>query len=292
MFEIARKQLVADNVKRLDIYAPNISQKARPGQFVSIAPEEGDERIPLSVIDTDTDKGTISIIFQEVGQTTGKLGTLPINESVFSILGPLGVPARVKKWGNAICIATGIGIAKVLPICRAYREAGNKVIGIIGARSKKDLLLEPQMRLSCDKIYIATEDGSYERKGLATDIFERVLHDRDIHYVYAVGSVDMMKTVCRLTRNRKIKTAVQLNPVMVDCMGMCGSCRVKVDGQTVFACTDGPEFDGHKVDFDDFKKRKRSIEECDQCHNQKLPHKRQRNGLGILTRLFSGFQKD
>ncbi len=292
MFEILNKQLVADNVKRLDIYAPNISQKVRPGQFVSIAPEEGDERIPLSVVDSDPQKGTISIIFQEVGQTTGKLGTLPINECIFSILGPLGVPSQIERRGNVICIATGIGIAKVLPICRALREAGNKVIGIIGARSKKDLLLEPQMRLSCDKIHIATEDGSHEQKGLATDIFEKVLADKKIHFVYAVGSVDMMKMVCALTRKSRIKTVVQLNPIMVDCMGMCGSCRVKVAGEMVFACTDGPEFDGHKVDFENFKKRKKAIEECDECHNQKLPLRSRKKGSGILTKLFSGFLKE
>lgn len=292
MFEILNKQLVADNVKRLDIYAPNIAKKFLPGQFISVVPEEGDERIPLAVVDTDQVKGTISVIFHEVGQTTGKLGTLPINESIFSILGPLGVPSQITQRGNVICIATGIGIAKILPICRACRDQGNKVIGIIGAASKKDLLLEPQMRLICDKIFISTEDGSYERKGLATDVFEKVIEEKEIGFVYAIGSVEMMKKVSLMTKKLKIPTAVQLNPIMVDCMGMCGSCRVKVGGKTVFACIEGPEFDAHKVDFDDFKLRKKAIEECDQCRNQKLQPKSRKNESGILTKWLSGFRKE
>ncbi len=292
MFEIINKQLVADNVKRLDINAPNISKKVYPGQFVSVVPEEGDERIPLSVVDWDRAKGTISLIFQEVGQTTGKLGTLPINESIFSILGPLGVASSIEKKGTVLFIATGLGIAKALPICRAHKDVGNRVIGIIGAKRKKDLFLEPQMRLACNKIYITTEDGSYERKGLATDIFEKVINEKEIGFVYAVGSLEMMKRVCAVTKKLKIRTAVQLNPIMVDGMGMCGSCRVKIDGKMVFACIEGPEFDGHKVDFDDFKKRKNAVEECDQCHNQKLQHKSRKSESGILTRLFSVFLKD
>ena len=148
------------------------------------------------------------------------------------------------------------------------------------------------MRLSCDKIYIATEDGSYEQKGLATDIFDVVIKEKKIGFVCAVGSVDMMKTVCDATKKSKIKTAVQINPIMVDCMGMCGSCRVKIAGKMVLACIEGPEFDGHKVDFDDFKKRKNAIEECDKCHNQKLQHRSQKKESGILTKLFSGFLKE
>jgi len=292
MFEIINKQLVTNGVKRLDISAPDISKKVQPGQYISICPEEGDERIPLSVVASDAGKGTISIIFQEIGQTTGKLGTLPINESIFSILGPLGVPSKVEKRGVVICIATSIGIAKILPICRANKDIGNKVIGIIGAETKRDLLLEAQMRLLCNEVFITTEDGSYERKGLATDILKGIIAEKKVKFVYAVGSVEMMRNVCHMTKNKKIPTSVQLNPIMVDCIGMCGSCRVKVGGKTVLACMDGPEFDGHKVDFDDFEKRKKAIEECDKCHNQKLKPKAQKKESGTLMRFLSDLLRE
>jgi ferredoxin--NADP+ reductase len=291
MFEIINKQILSEDVKKIDVLAPDISKKIKPGQFVSVCPEEGDERIPLTVVDSDNEKGTISFIFQEVGQTTGKLGTLPINESIFSILGPLGVPSEINKKGTVVCIATGVGIAKILPICRAFKSAGNKVIGILGAKTKRALLLEPQIRLSCNKILIATEDGSQEKRGLATDIFEEIVNEQKIDYVYAVGSAEMMQQVSLLTKKKKIETRVQLNPIMVDCMGMCGSCRVKVGGENILACIEGPEFDGHKVDFDDYKARKNAIKGWDKCHDQKCRHNQQKNESGTLMKFLSGFLK-
>ncbi len=250
MFKIINKQVLAPDVKRVDVLAPAVAMRIQAGQFVSVCPQEGDERIPLTVIEADKDKGTISLIFQEVGVTTKKLGTLPINESIFSILGPLGRPATIENKGTVICVATGIGTAQILPIARALRKAGNKVIGIIGAKTKKMLMLEAQMRLACQKLFIATNDGSYERRGLATDVLKEFIERQEIGLIYAIGSVEMTEAVCALTQKKRIKTLVCLNPVMVDCMGMCGSCRVKIGEKIILACLEGPEFDGHQVDFD------------------------------------------
>ncbi len=292
MFEIVNRQILSEGIKRIDVQAKDIARKAKPGQFVAVCPEEGDEKIPLTIVDTDTSRGTISFIFHEKGQTTGKLGSLPINESIYSIVGPLGSPARIEKKGNVICIATGVGIAQILPIARAYSKEGSKVIGIIGAKSKRKLMLESQMRICCNKIFVATEDGSYERKGLATDIFKKIINEQEVNLVYAIGSVEMMEAVCSVTKEKKIKTFVQLNPVMVDCMGMCGSCRVKVGGEMKHACIEGPEFDGHKVDFKEFKMRTQALEELDECHSHKLQPNPQKKESGPLAKYLWGFLKD
>ena len=284
MFEITNKQILSEGIKRIDIYAPGIAKKVKPGQYVSICPQEGDERIPLTVVDWDLRKGTIALIFREVGETTGRLGALPINEAVCSILGPLGVPSDIEKRGLVVCIATDIGSSQILPICRANKSAGNKVVGIVGAKKKKALMLEAQMRLSCSRLYITTNDGSYEKKGLATDVLNKIIETEDVSFVYAVGSIDMMQAVCVLTKPKKIPTRVQLKPVMVDCMGMCGACRVKVGGKTVLACTEGPEFDGHKVDFKDLNLRIKALAKERPCHNQKFQPSHQKVGSKTLMK--------
>ena len=272
-FKVINKQILAEGAKRIDIEAPNIARRVLPGQFVSVCPEENDEHIPLPVTSADPGRGQISLIFPELGQTTRKLGNLHINESIFSILGPLGRPATIEKKGIVVCIATGMGIAHMLPICRAYKDKGNKVVGIIGAKTKTALMLEPQMRLACDKILIATEDGSFERRGLATDVLEKYLEKNKIDAVYAIGAVDMMRRACSLTAQKRIATLVRLNPVMVDCMGMCGSCRVKVGGEIVLACVNGPEFNGHKVDFNDLEIRMNAYEESEEWRERQSKHK-------------------
>lgn len=292
MFEIVTKQILAENIKRVDIHAPQIARKAQAGQFVSVSPEEGDERIPLSIIDCDSNKGMISLIFREVGETTGRLGSLPIGESVYSILGPLGKPAKISKKGIVVCVATGIGTAQILPICRAFKRAGNKVIGVIGAKNKKSLLLEPQIRIACEKILIATEDGSYENKGTATVTLQNLIEKDKVNLVYAIGSVEMLQAVSQATKKKNIKTMVHLNPMMVDCVGMCGSCRVKVGGKMVLACIDGPEFNGHKVDFNDYLIRKRAYEEIPEWQHQKLPLSLKRKESRTLTRFLSGILKN
>jgi ferredoxin/flavodoxin---NADP+ reductase len=292
MFEILNKQILATNVKRLDIAAPNIAKKAQPGQFVSVCPEEGDERIPLTVIEADAAKGTISLTFQESGYTTKKLGGLAIKESLFSILGPLGQPAEIEKRGIGVCIATGVGAAQILPICRALRAKGCKVVGIIGARTKQSIMLEPQMRLSCNKLLIATEDGSYEHRGLATDLLSCIIDQQKINFVHAIGSDEMMEAVCKITKEKSIKTRVCLNPFMVDCMGMCGSCRVKVGGKVVLACIEGPEFDGHEVDFKDLKIRMNAFKDSEICHSQSQQPNQHKSEPKILKKFLSGILKE
>ena len=287
MFEIKKKLILAEHIKRIDVFAPEICRKVLPGQFVNVCPEEGSERIPLTVIDTDNTIGTISLIFQERGPTTKILGELAIGERISSILGPLGMPAKLDTKGLIVCIATDMGTAQILPICRAFRKDGNKVIGIIGASTKRELLLEAQMRLSCNKLHVVTEDGSYVRRGLATDILREIINEKSVDLVYAIGSMAMMLAVTGMTKKLKIKTRVQLNPLMVDCMGMCGACRVKVGGEMVLACCEGPEFDAHKVDFDDFITRQKAFKEIHKWHNQRFRSSQRKDEPGILAKFLS-----
>lgn len=291
MYKIQQKLILAKDIKRLDISAAQIASKYKPGQFVSVCIEEGDERIPLAVIDVDQRKGIISVIVQETGCKTRKLSNLPIGESVYSVLGPLGVGAKIEKKGTVICIATGIGTAQILPIARAFKDAGNKVIGIIGAKTKNKLMLEPQIRMACDRVFLTTEDGSYDQKGLATDKLENILDEDKVDLVYAIGCGEMMDTVSALTRVKKIKTLVHLNPVMVDCMGMCGACRVVVGGKTVLACTQGPEFDGHKVDYQDYKMRIKAFEEVDECQTSKLQFNQKKKESKTFMKSLWGYLK-
>lgn len=284
MFKVINKQQLAENVKRMDILAPNIAKKIQPGQFVSVCAEENYERIPITVNDADTRKGTITLIFQEVGHITKKLGSIPINDEIFSVLGPLGMPARLEKFGTVICAATGIGIAQILPICRALKEKGNKVIGVMGARTKRDLILEAQMRLVCDKFFITTDDGSYERRGMVTDVFKELLLKEKIDLVYTIGSTELMENISLLTVEKKIKTLIKVNPYMSDCVGMCGSCRVEVGGKAVLACIDGPEFDGHKINYKDLAIRMKAFEELDQWYNHKLISNQNKKESGTFTK--------
>lgn len=291
MFKIINKQILTKNIKRLDIVAPNIAERVQPGQFVSVRPGSKEETIPLTVIDTDLSKGSITVIVREVGSTSRVLAGKSINDEVVSILGPLGVPAQIKKKGVVVCIATGIGSAQILPMCRSLRAVGNKVVGIIGAKTKRAVLMEAQMRLACNKLLIATEDGTYERRGMATDILSDLIERDTIHQVNAIGSADMMQSVCKITKRKRIKTYVQLNPVMIDCLGMCGSCRVVVGGKTVLACKDGPEFDGHRVDFENYKIRLQAFEE-QKWDNPKAQSSHGKKESKTLTKLFSGILKN
>jgi ferredoxin--NADP+ reductase len=250
MYKITNKLILADGIKRLDIHAPELAARVRPGQFVVVTPARDAERIPLTVADHDVRRGLITLIVQETGETTRRLGDTPIGEEIFSILGPLGRPSRLESQKFVICVATGIGAAQILPICRALKEKECKLIGIIGAKTKKKIMLESQMRLTCHKIYITTEDGTYERRGRATDLVRELLDRETVDAVYAIGSVEMMQAVSEMTLAKNIPTRVGLNPVMLDGTGTCGSCRVKIGEEEMLACIEGPEFDGHQVDFD------------------------------------------
>jgi len=262
MFKIIDKQELAKDITKITVSAPIIAQKAKAGQFVIIVIDEIGERIPLTLADWDKDKGTITLIFQKVGFSTKKLGTLKIGDSIAHILGPLGHPTEIKKFGTVICIGGGVGIAEVYPVSRAFKDLDNRVIGIIGARSKDLLILEEEMRKICDELFVTTDDGSYGRYGFVTDILkelfdviEKSTHTKYPDLVYAIGPVPMMKAVAELTKAYQIKTIVSLNPVMVDATGMCGACRCTVGGKTVFGCVDGPDFDGHSIDFEELQAR-------------------------------------
>lgn len=249
MFKINNRLVLSKNVKRLDILAPTIARKAQPGQFVALILEEGREAIPLAIAETDPSRGMLSVIFREQSDVTRRLGEMSIDEPIFALTGPLGRPATIQKYGTVLCVATGLGAAQILPVCRALKDKGNKVISVQGGRTRSSLMLEPQIRMASYKMFIATEDGTFERRGVATDIVDDILKRETIKAVYAAGSVDMMERVCGMTRAKKIKTFIQIGAGIKCGLGVCAGCRLDVGGQTVFACQDGPEFDGHEVDF-------------------------------------------
>ncbi|MBI4656013.1 MAG: sulfide/dihydroorotate dehydrogenase-like FAD/NAD-binding protein [Elusimicrobia bacterium] len=247
---------LSKDVKLFEITNPYIAQKGLPGQFVVIRHREEGERIPLTIADIDRTKGTITIIFQEVGKTTKDLGKLKEGDFLLDILGPLGVPTEIEKCGTVVCIGGGVGAAVIYPIAKALKSAENKVIAIIGARTKELVILENKFKEITDELYITTDDGSYGRKGFVSDELKRLINEGNkIDRIWAIGPVIMMKVISDLTKPYGIKTTVSLNPIMIDGTGMCGGCRVQIGTETKFACVDGPEFDGHAVDFDLLMKR-------------------------------------
>lgn len=280
LFKIINKETLSKEVKVMAIYAPNVAAKAKAGQFVMVIAKENSERIPLTIADKNVDEGTITLAFQEVGFSTKELGALNKGECIQHILGPLGNPSHIEKLGTVVCVGGGIGIAELIPIAKAMREAGNRVIGILGARSKDLIIFEDKLKKICSELFVSTDDGSYGKKGLVTDILsdflkviEKSLSCEYPELVYAVGPVPMMEAVSNLTKNYNIKTIVSLNPIMVDATGMCGSCRVTVGGETKFGCVDGPEFDGHLIDFLELKNRLNLFKEQEECINKSCPKK-------------------
>jgi ferredoxin--NADP+ reductase len=257
MFQIIRKQeLAKGTVIRFDINAPKIAKKIEAGQFIILRVNETGERIPMTVADKDEFAGIITIIFQVVGKTTALMRSLKEGELIRDVVGPLGKPAEVSKLGTVVMVAGGTGIAILHHVAKAFKEAGNNVIGIIGARDKDLIILENEMSAICDELIITTDDGSKGDRGFVTQPLKKYLEERDdIKLVYAIGPIIMMKNVCSLTKQFNIKTMVSLNPIMIDGTGMCGGCRVKVEDKTQFCCVDGPDFDGHSVDFDELEKR-------------------------------------
>jgi len=291
MFKITNKQLLNLNIKRIDISAPDIAQKFLPGQFVMVTPMKNAHPVPLTIVDADERKGTISLIVHEVGVVTKQLGEISINDEIHLIQGPLGLPAPIDKYGLVVCVATGIGAAQILPICRALKKAGNKVVGIVGAKTKRAMMLEAQMRIVCDEMYITTNDGSYERKGLATEILEKLLDKLSVSRVYAIGSADMMQAAAAMTRKKNIPLLVTLSPLMLCASGICGSCRVKVGGAMRLSCTDGPHFNGHDVDFEYLNVRMDAFEEMDEWGNLKQPSSRKIEESKTFPKFLSGFLK-
>lgn len=257
MAQIIQKEELNQDVTSITVEAAEIAQKANAGQFVVLIIDEKGERIPLTLADWDKQKGTIHLIFQKVGGSTQKLGALNKGDSIAHILGPLGHPTESKKIGKVVCIGGGVGVAEVYPVSRAFKAAGNHVTGIIGSRTKNLLILEEKMRGVCDELLVATDDGSYGKKGFVTDCLKELMEKQSIDLIYAIGPVVMMKAVAELTRPKKIKTIVSVNPIMVDATGMCGACRCTVAGKVRFGCVDGPDFDGHELDFDELARRLR-----------------------------------
>jgi len=262
MYEILRRQDMAEGTVVLnEISAPLIAKKAKPGQFVILKANETGERIPLTMADTDPKKGTITIIYQVVGKSTALFKSLQVGEAFQDIIGPLGQPTHIEKLGTVVCVGGGTGVAVMHPITRALKEAGNNVIAIIGARNKDLLILEDKMKAASSKLTVCTDDGSYGHHGFVTDILKETLEKEDVKLVVGIGPVPMMKFVCKMTEDYKVRTLVSLNAIMVDGTGMCGCCRVSVGGKTRFACVDGPEFDGHQVNFDELSQRLQAYKE-------------------------------
>jgi len=270
MFKIVRREEMSEGTVVLnEIEAPLIARKAKPGQFVIMKANETGERIPLTMADSDPEKGTITVIYMVVGKSTALFKTLQVNDAYQDVIGPLGKPTHLEKVGTIVCIGGGTGIAVLHPITRALKEIGNHVISIIGARSKDILILEDQMRAVSHELHVCTDDGSYGHHGFVTDVMKDILDNKKVDLVVAIGPVPMMKFVSKITKDYNVRTMVSLNPIMVDGTGMCGGCRVSIGGKTKFACVDGPEFDGHQVDYDELMQRLQAYcEQEKQCYDE------------------------
>ena len=254
--EIVLKEEIAPQTYRYVVRHPKIARKRRAGQFVILRVHEGGERVPLTIVDSDPEAGTVTLIFQAVGHSTRELAELEVGDQVLDLAGTLGPLSHIANVGTACDIGGVYGTAPVLPIAVALREAGNELLGIVGARTRELVILEEELRALCSRLEVATDDGSYGHHGFVTDVLQKLLDEgQKIDFVLAIGPAPMMRAVSDLTRQHGIKTMVSLNPLMVDGTGMCGGCRVEVGGETKFACVDGPEFDGHLVNFDLLMKR-------------------------------------
>jgi NAD(P)H-flavin reductase len=259
MYRILQKQDLVPGIHLFKMAAPDVARKAKAGQFVVIKIDEKGERIPLTLADWDDREGSVTIVFMEVGTTTRRLALLKAGDSITNFVGPLGMPSEVEKFGTVVCVAGGFAVAPIVPITRSLKGAGNKIISILGARSKDLLFWEDELRSVSDQLIVTTDDGSYARKGLVTEPLKELLDgDEKIDRVVAIGPSIMMKFCSLTTAPFGVKTIVSLNPIMVDGTGMCGCCRVSVADETRFACVDGPEFDGHQVDWDSLFTRQRS----------------------------------
>jgi len=255
LYTIEKTQEIADKIFEIWIRAPHVARNAKAGQFVIIRTDETGERIPLTISRCSDD--LVRIIFMAVGKTTHALAAVKAGDNISDIVGPLGRPSEVKDWGTCVIVGGGAGIASTPCIAESLKSAGNRVIGIIGARNAGMLILEDEMRKICDELHVTTDDGSKGRHGFAADVLKEIIVDQKIDAVWIIGPTIMMKVTSMATREKGIKTFVSLNPIMVDGTGMCGSCRCQVAGKTVFACVDGPEFDAHDVDFDLLMQRQR-----------------------------------
>ena len=258
MAELLKVEEIAPQFKRYLVSAPRVARKHRAGQFVVVLLHDHGERIPLTIADADPEAGTITLVVQEVGKTTMEMGTMKAGDSI-DVVGPLGTPTHIENWGTCVCIGGGAGIAPMLTIARALKDAGNRVVSILGGRTQDLIIMRPEMEAASHEVIYTTDDGSFGKKGLVTHALQDLVAERgkpDV--VIAIGPAIMMKAVAEMTRPLEIPTIVSLNTIMIDGTGMCGGCRVAVGGESKFVCVDGPEFDAHKVDFDLMMKRQRT----------------------------------
>lgn len=263
MYKIVYREDLAPRIHLFRIAAPIVARKALAGQFVILRIDETGERIPLTIADYDRDEGTVAVVFMEVGKTSCKLACLQQGDSLETFVGPLGLPTEIEKFGTVCCVGGGFGTATIYPIARAMKDAGNRVVSIIGFRNKDLIFWEEKMRSVSGEIIVTTDDGTFGRKGLVTEPLKELCEAGKIDRVVAIGPIPMMKFVSRTTEPFSVPTVVSLNPVMVDGTGMCGACRVSVGGATRFVCVDGPDFDGHKVNWDELAARNQIYKESE-----------------------------
>ncbi|MEN6401019.1 MAG: sulfide/dihydroorotate dehydrogenase-like FAD/NAD-binding protein [Armatimonadia bacterium] len=258
MHEIVEKRELAPNTYLIRVRAPLIAKKRKAGQFVIVMLDKDSERIPLTIVDSSLEEGTITLVFQAVGRSTMRIAELQVGDALEEIAGPLGQPTHIEKYGLCIVVGGGYGVAPVVPIARALSEAGNTVVAINGARTKDAVILVEELEKFCSRVEICTDDGTLGHHGMVTDILGQMLQEYPkVDFVLAIGTAPMMRAVANMTREPGVPTMVSLNPIMIDGTGMCGGCRVEVGGERKFACVDGPEFDGHKVDFEKLMARQK-----------------------------------
>ena len=250
-YKILSKTELCPNQYELVIDAPFVVRNARAGQFIILRAEENGERIPLTIADVNKETGALTIVFMAVGYTTKKLAELKVGDSLVDLVGPLGQPTHIKNYGTVVCLAGGYGAAPCYLISKAFKEAGNKVYMIMGARNKDLIFWQDKMKNACDELFITTDDGTLGEKGFVTQVLERIMNSEKVDYAIAVGPMPMMRAVANLTKDKGIYTEASMNPIMVDGTGMCGACRLTVGGETKFACVDGPDFNAHEIDFDE-----------------------------------------
>ncbi len=269
MNKIVSKKYLSERVVRMEIEAPRIAKSRRAGHFVIVRVGKLGERIPLTITESDTEKGTITIVVQNVGRSSSKLCALEEGEYVTDVVGPLGKATDIRKYGTVVCAGGGVGVAPIYPIVQAMHKAGNRVIVVLAARTKDLIILEKEMRAVADEVVIMTDDGSYGKKGVVTVGVEEVLQREPVDLVVTIGPAIMMKFVAELTKKYNVRTLASLNTIMVDGTGMCGACRVTVGGETKFVCVDGPEFDAHQVDFNEMLLRMSAFRDQELLTNQK-----------------------
>ncbi len=276
MFKILHADFLAPGIKRFLIHAPRIAHKQKAGQFVIIRIYEEGERIPLTIESSDPQQGTISIVVQSLGKTTHLLNSLNAGDSILDVVGPLGKPSEIEKFGTVVVMSGGVGTAMAYPTAAALKKAGNRILSIVGARTKQLVIFEREMRAVSDALMITTDDGSYMDRGFVTDKLRQLIQNGvRIDLVLAVGPIPMMKAVAEMTRGERIRTIVSLNPIMIDGTGMCGGCRVLIDGKSEFACVDGPEFDAHRVNFDILVQRNTTYRSQERQSMEEFQHKRE-----------------